>query len=255
MPDLIEKCASSFIRASSLYLLAKIGISLNLWLATPPALRTTLPSMISRIVRSCVWADSRTSNSGISRTIWRAVDRPVWLIATTKSGRFSGPQIPDEIPQSFDAPSVHSAELYGRLTSGGSNTKPSPTAWRKPATALHLHPLAAKPVAQRAHHQRDRTATRGRAQDQNADCAAVGGHGRHCCSGRCLLPVRSTCARSMAGKPLPQNPSISNLISPHNMIELVYWRLCRFLFQPRSGRDSLSRFSVSLRGGSWVEPA
>jgi hypothetical protein len=39
---------------------------------------------------------------------------------------------------------------------------------RRPA--LHLHPLAAEPVAQRAHHQRDRTATRGvQAQDQNAD--------------------------------------------------------------------------------------
>jgi hypothetical protein len=47
-----------------------------------------------------------------------------------------------------------------------------------------------QPVAQRAHHQRDRTATRGvQAQDQNADCTAVGGHGRHAVLGvTCFRP-------------------------------------------------------------------
>ena len=39
-----------------------------------------------------------------------------------------------------------------------------------------------------------------------------------CCSGRYLHPARLTCAKSMAGKPSLQNPSISNLISPHNMV-------------------------------------
>jgi Transposase, Mutator family len=100
--------------------------------------------------------------------------------------------------------------------------------WRRGARgsrrpALHLHPLAAKPVAQRAHHQRDRTAIRGvQAQDQNADCAAVGGHGRHVVLGVTCLR-RPTCAKSMVGEPSPQNPLISHLISPQ-----------------RSGRDQIS---------------
>jgi Transposase, Mutator family len=36
-----------------------------------------------------------------------------------------------------------------------------------------------------------------------------------CCSGRCSLPARSTCEKSMDSKPSLQSPSISNLISPH----------------------------------------
>jgi hypothetical protein len=36
---------------------------------------------------------------------------------------------------------------------------------------------------------------------------------RRCCSGRCSPPVRSTCARSMAGTPWQQSPSISQLTS------------------------------------------
>ena len=78
---------------------------------------------------------------------------------------------------------------------------------------------AAEPMAQRAHHQRDRTATRGvQAQDQDADRAAVGGHGRHVVLGAACFRPDQHAQRSMAGKPLPQNPSISNLISPHNML-------------------------------------
>jgi hypothetical protein len=44
--------------------------------------------------------------------------------------------------------------------------------------------------AQRAHHQRDRTATRGvQAQNQNADCTAVRGHGRNVVLGvTCFRP-------------------------------------------------------------------
>ena len=33
--------------------------------------------------------------------------------------------------------------------SGGSSTAPSPIAWRKPATAVHLRPTAAEPMAKR----------------------------------------------------------------------------------------------------------
>ena len=47
-------------------------------------------------------------------------------------------------------------------------------------SAVRLHTAAARPVAQRAHHQRDRAAARGvQAQDQDADRAAIGGHCRH----------------------------------------------------------------------------
>ena len=35
-----------------------------------------------------------------------------------------------------------------------------------------------------------------------------------CCSGPCLPPARSTCAKSMAGKRSPKNPSLSQLTSP-----------------------------------------
>ena len=46
--------------------------------------------------------------------------------------------------------------------------------------ALRLHPAAARPMAQRAHHQRDRAPARGvQAQDQNADRPAIGRHCRH----------------------------------------------------------------------------
>jgi len=56
----------------------------------------------------------------------------------------------------------------------------SPTVWKKLATALHLHPSAAEPVAQRAYRQRHRTASRGvQAQDQDPDRAAIGRHCRH----------------------------------------------------------------------------
>ena len=48
--------------------------------------------------------------------------------------------------------------------------------WRP---ALHLHPSAAKPVAQCPHHKFDGTIARGvQAKDQDADRAAVGRYGR-----------------------------------------------------------------------------
>src|SRR5258707_1243307 len=55
---------------------------------------------------------------------------------------------------------------------------------------LHFHATAAEPVAQRTHHQRDRTATRGvQAQDQDADRTAVGRHRRHVVLGAaCFRP-------------------------------------------------------------------
>ena len=72
----------------------------------------------------------------------------------------------------------------------------SPTAWRRPSKVLHLHPSAAEPVAQRAQ------------QMQSCGCTkslSEGSTPRRCCRRQIPLPccswdpVRSTCAKSMAG--------------------------------------------------------
>ena len=57
-----------------------------------------------------------------------------------------------------------------------------------------------------------------------------------CCSGRCSPPVRSTCARSMAGRRSPQGPSISQLTSPLNSITSCRWRLRHVEFQQKARR-------------------
>src|SRR5713101_7073367 len=57
-----------------------------------------------------------------------------------------------------------------------------------------------------------------------------------CCSGRCLPPVRSTCARWMAGRRSPQNPSISRLTSQPETIPSCYRRSRHTEFQPHPGR-------------------
>lgn len=55
-----------------------------------------------------------------------------------------------------------------------------------------------------------------------------------CCSGRCSPPARSTCARPMARKRLPPNPSISQLTSQLNRYLHVTGDRHRE-FQPLSG--------------------
>jgi putative transposase len=57
-----------------------------------------------------------------------------------------------------------------------------------------------------------------------------------CCSGRCSPRDRSTCARSMAGRPSPQNPSISQLTSPPETIPSCYSENAPTEFQPHPGR-------------------
>ena len=59
---------------------------------------------------------------------------------------------------------------------------------------------------------------------------------RPCCSGRCSPPVRSTCARLMVGRRLPQSPSISRLTSQSETIASCYRRSRHAEFQPHSGR-------------------
>jgi putative transposase len=55
-----------------------------------------------------------------------------------------------------------------------------------------------------------------------------------------LLAARSTCAKSMAGKPSPHRPSISQLTSQLDPIPSVFRRLRRAKFQPHPGRHLLT---------------
>ena len=62
--------------------------------------------------------------------------------------------------------------LYPQVAAQAPCRRRQPGGSRRPA--LHLHPSAAKPVAQRAHHERDRAAARGvQATDQDPGRAAV----------------------------------------------------------------------------------
>ena len=69
-------------------------------------------------------------------------------------------------------------DLRPQMAAQASRRRRQPAGSRRPA--LRLHPFAAKPMAQRSHHQRDRAAARRvQATDQNTDRAAIGGHRRH----------------------------------------------------------------------------
>src|ERR1700680_611734 len=57
-----------------------------------------------------------------------------------------------------------------------------------------------------------------------------------CCSGRCSLQGRSTCAKWMVGRPSPQSPSISRLTLPPETIPSCYRRMRHTEFLPHSGR-------------------
>ena len=86
-----------------------------------------------------------------------------------------------------------------------------------------------------------------------------------CCSGHCLPPARSTCARSMVGKPLAQRSSINNLTSQLDLLQSCCRKLRRAKFQPHSGRHpnrvlhevyaserlSLGRTRKAAQGQSW----
>src|SRR6266446_81442 len=126
--------------------------------------------------------------------------------------------------------------------SGGSSTEPWPTAWKKPAIGSSL-----SRVCRRANG----AAFAPRMQSNGYTRNSSAGSRRRpccrrqtpppCCSGRCSLPVRSTCARSMDGKPLLQNPSISQLTSQLDPIPSLTRRLRRAKFQPHHGRHPLRR--------------
>src|SRR5476651_2032960 len=62
-----------------------------------------------------------------------------------------------------------------------------------------------------------------------------------CCSGRCWPQDRSTCARSMVGRPSPQNQSICRLTLLPETILSCSRRMRQTEFQPHSGRHLLAR--------------
>jgi transposase-like protein len=67
-----------------------------------------------------------------------------------------------------------------------------------------------------------------------------------CCSGRCSLQGRSTCAKWMVGRPSPQSPSISRLTLPPETIPSCYRRTRHTEFQPHSGRHPLGALGGHL---------
>src|SRR5207247_9021500 len=62
-----------------------------------------------------------------------------------------------------------------------------------------------------------------------------------CCSGRCLPPAKSTCARSMAGRHSPQSPLISRLTLQPETIPSCYRRSRHTEFKPHPGRHPAAR--------------
>jgi hypothetical protein len=114
------------------------------------------------------------------------------------SASCEGDRTPPDEPIRIYAGRARRSRHAGRpsTANGGSSIAPSPTACGKPATGLRLHPFAAKPMAQRSHHQRDRAAVTKSSSDgsKHRPCC----HRRTprpCCSGRCSPPARLTCAR------------------------------------------------------------
>src|SRR5439155_17296327 len=123
------------------------------------------------------------------------------------------------------------------FASGGSSTAPSPTAWRKPAidcSALR----SCRRANGEAHERRMRSNDCMRSSSAGSKRRPCCPQQRlpPCCSGPCSPPVRSTCARSMAGRRSPQGPSISQLTSPPNPIASCRWRLRHIEFQHKARR-------------------
>jgi hypothetical protein len=83
-----------------------------------------------------------------------------------------------------------------------------------------------------------------------------------CCSGRCWLKVRSTCAKSRAGKVSTKGPPIRRLTSPHHLVTSSCGRSRQTQFQHKSRRDLPRLGSLmatigfrSFRQAFWGQPA
>src|SRR3974377_1198900 len=101
--------------------------------------------------------------------------------------------------------------------SGGSSTAQSLTACKKPATGSSPSPdyhlvsgaVLAPPMPSSG-------CTRNSSDGSRRKPCCHRRIPQPCCSGRCSLPVRSTCARSMVGTHLQPNSSINRSTSPHD---------------------------------------
>src|SRR6266436_1292989 len=95
------------------------------------------------------------------------------------------------------------------------DTVPLPTASRKPAHACSASPACLPNNGKaRAPPMRSSGCTRSSSDGSRRKPCCLPPKPLQCCSGPCLPPVRSTCAKSTAGKRSPQRPSLSQLTSP-----------------------------------------
>src|SRR5271168_4065519 len=121
--------------------------------------------------------------------------------------------------------------------SGGYATAPSPTLWRKLAIAS-LPSRACRRANGEAREQQTRSnvCTKSSSGGSKRKPCCHRQIRRRCCSGRYSPPVRSTCARSMAGRRLQQNLPIRQLTSLPDRVLSKCWRSRHTEFQHNARR-------------------
>src|SRR5215472_6805478 len=121
--------------------------------------------------------------------------------------------------------------------SGGSSIAPSPTAWRKRATACSPSPgcrLASGEACEPP--TRSSGCTRSSSEGSKRKPCCHRQTLQPCCSGHYSRQVRSTCAKSTDGRRSPLNQSLNRLTSPLDQIASLPRRLRHSEFQPLFGR-------------------
>src|SRR5258708_23615618 len=109
---------------------------------------------------------------------------------------------------------------------GGSSTALSPTAWKRLENACSPS-LACRRAngAVYAPQMQSNVCTKNLSDGSRPKLFCHPPTPPRCCSGRCPLQDRSTCARWMVGRRSPQNPLISRLTLPPETIPSCYRRL------------------------------
>jgi hypothetical protein len=131
--------------------------------------------------------------------------------------------------------------------SDGSSTGPSRIARRKPAIGSSPSPACHRPngAAYALRMQPNGYTRSSSAGSRRRPCCSRQTRPPYC-SGRCSPPARSTCERSMVGKPLPQIPSISKLTSQLDPLPSI----CRR--QRRANSNHISDGTYPTEVGSQV---
>src|ERR1700676_4602335 len=120
---------------------------------------------------------------------------------------------------------------------GGSSTAPSPTAWKRLENACSPSFACRRANgAVYAPQMQSSVCTKNLSDGSRPKLFCHPPTPPRCCSGRCSLQDRSTCARWMVGRRSPQNPLISRLTLPPETIPSCYRRMRHTEFQPHSGR-------------------